>query len=480
MTSETVVEGQQPQAGNEQHGGDASAEKPAADTQGDSQAADGKASGTPSSPSKKAPKPEVHKVDYEPEVVYLYQFSRCPTLPSASPFCLKVETFLRLAEIKYENVDHKMKYKSKKGQLPFVELNGREIADSDIIVKELSQHFNKDLDANLTAEQKTVSHAMESMLNNHTSWVVRWWRYNNPTEFLKASQMDMKKTLNSRLPNSLLNVLFRIGFKSNVKMVVGHGIGHHTTEEIYDFGKSDLKALSELLGTKDYFFGTEPHLLDITAFAHLCQFIYIPFGGMKEWMETETPNLIALVDRIKNRAFPDWDEMCKTLDLNTHLPKPPEPEKEPEDKDKPAGEGEEANNKTEGAADSAEAKKEEEAKKAEEEAKKEEKRRKEEEKKREKEEKKRQKEEQKKKEKEEKERKKKEEKERKEREKKEREEKEKAEKEAAEKKKQEEEAAAKQAEGAAASETKPAESSEAPKTESQGGGGDAPATEESK
>jgi len=473
MTSETVVEGQQPQAGNEQHGGDASAEKPAAtDTQqGDSQAADGKATG-PSSPSKKAPKPEVHKVDYEPEVVYLYQFSRCPTLPSASPFCLKVETFLRLAEIKYENVDHKMKYKSKKGQLPFVELNGREIADSDIIVKELSQHFNKDLDANLSAEQKTVSHAMESMLNNHTSWVVRWWRYNNPAEFLKASQMDMKRTLNSRLPNSLLNVLFRIGFKSNVKMVVGHGIGHHTTEEIYDFGKSDLKALSELLGTKDYFFGTEPHLLDITAFAHLCQFLYIPFGGMKEWMETETPNLVALVDRIKNRAFPDWDEMCKTLDLNTHLPKPPEPEKEPEDKDKPAGEGEEANNKTEGAGD-ADAKKEEEAKKAEEEAKKEEKRRKEEEKKKEKEEKKRQKEEQKKKEKEEKERKKKEEKERKEREKKEKEEKEKAEKEAAEKKKQEEEAAAKAAEGAAA-ETKPAESSEAPKTESQGGG-DAPA-----
>lgn len=100
MTSDTAVEGQQP--ANEQHGGDAPAEKPAADSQqGDSQAADGKATG-PSSPSKKAPKPEVHKVDYEPDVVYLYQFSRCPTLPSASPFCLKVETFLRLAEIKYE------------------------------------------------------------------------------------------------------------------------------------------------------------------------------------------------------------------------------------------------------------------------------------------------------------------------------------------------------------------------------------------
>lgn len=56
------------------------------------------------SPSKKpaAPKPTVHKVDWEENMVYLYQFTRCPTIPSVSPFCLKVETFLRMTGIKYE------------------------------------------------------------------------------------------------------------------------------------------------------------------------------------------------------------------------------------------------------------------------------------------------------------------------------------------------------------------------------------------
>lgn len=63
-----------------------------------------------------------------------------------------------------------MRFKSKKGQLPFVELNGNEIADSDIIIRDLSTKFEKDLDEGLTAEQKNVSHAFESMLNNHTSW----------------------------------------------------------------------------------------------------------------------------------------------------------------------------------------------------------------------------------------------------------------------------------------------------------------------
>lgn len=46
-----------------------------------------------------------------------------------------------------QNVDHKAKFRSKKGQLPFVELNGEEIADSAFIIKELSEKFNKDLDA---------------------------------------------------------------------------------------------------------------------------------------------------------------------------------------------------------------------------------------------------------------------------------------------------------------------------------------------
>lgn len=50
----------------------------------------------------KAPKVVVHKADFEKDIIYLYQFSRVPTLPSMSPYCLKVETWLRLAQLKYE------------------------------------------------------------------------------------------------------------------------------------------------------------------------------------------------------------------------------------------------------------------------------------------------------------------------------------------------------------------------------------------
>lgn len=48
------------------------------------------------------PKATVHKANFEKDIVYLYQFSRTPLLPSLSPYCLKVETWLRLAGLKYE------------------------------------------------------------------------------------------------------------------------------------------------------------------------------------------------------------------------------------------------------------------------------------------------------------------------------------------------------------------------------------------
>jgi hypothetical protein len=47
-------------------------------------------------------KPNVFKQNFEKDVVYLYQFARTTSLPSLSPYVLKVETWLRLVGLKYE------------------------------------------------------------------------------------------------------------------------------------------------------------------------------------------------------------------------------------------------------------------------------------------------------------------------------------------------------------------------------------------
>lgn len=116
------------------------------------------------------PPPQVHKKDFEQDVVYLYQMNRTPTVPSISPYCLKVETWLKLNGVKFESIFAEKKRSKRAGQLPFIEMNGEEIADSDNIIKTLGKKFEKDIDEGLSAEQKNVQHAMVAMVENHLNW----------------------------------------------------------------------------------------------------------------------------------------------------------------------------------------------------------------------------------------------------------------------------------------------------------------------
>ncbi|XP_015435851.1 PREDICTED: failed axon connections isoform X1 [Dufourea novaeangliae] len=298
----------------------------------------------------------VHKTNYEKDIVYLYQFSRTPLLPSVSPYCLKVETWLRLNGVKYENVDHKVKFRSKKGSLPFVELNGEEIADSTIIIRELSQKLGHDLDAILTPEQRSVSHATISMIENHLVWVVMCWRTKNLDQVLKGYKMNLQHVLGTRIPNGILNFIFKLTYGrkwdllQSAKRVKAQGMGVHTPEEVSQFGCADLKVLSDMLADKPFFFGDEPTTLDVVAFAHLAQILYIdkdtPYS-LRDYMQENCPNLVGHCSRVQEQCFPDWDEMCSTLDMNTHLPKPEKQQEEKEGKEE-AKESKESKEEKEG------------------------------------------------------------------------------------------------------------------------------------
>jgi len=306
-------------------------------------------------PEPQPPKPVVRKTNFEKDIVYLYQFTRTPVVPSLSPYCLKVETWLRLAGLKYENVDHKMKYRSKKGQLPFIELNGEEIADSSVIIKELSQQFTKDLDITLDNSQKNVSHAMISMIENHLFWVVMWWRTKQADNIIKGYKVNLQHALGTRIPNGILNFFFKFSYgRKGLKKVKAQGIGVHKPEEIVEFGKQDLKVLSDLLADKPFFFGDEPTTLDVVAFANLAQIYFVDKEvsfPLRDYMTETCTNLVGLVNRMKEKCFPDWEDICTTLDLNSHLPKPPPEEKEKEkskDEEKKAEkEGDEKDKETE-------------------------------------------------------------------------------------------------------------------------------------
>lgn len=150
-----------------------------------------------------------------------------------------------------------------------------------------------------------------------------------------------------------------------MKKAKAHGIGVHSQDEIIEFGKNDLRVLSDYLSDRPFFFGDEPTLvrivlnrflvmiwnddgykwnvftqqLDVVAFSNLAQLQFIDKDvahPLRDAMNESFPNLVGLVSRIKERAFTDWDEICATLDLNAHLPKPAKETKETKEGTGPA------------------------------------------------------------------------------------------------------------------------------------------------
>ena len=80
-------------------------------------------------------------------MIKLYQFRPAFGLPNASPFCMKVENYLRMAGLAYECPRGADMRKAPKGKMPYIEDEGSLIADSSFIIDHLKRKYGDPLDA---------------------------------------------------------------------------------------------------------------------------------------------------------------------------------------------------------------------------------------------------------------------------------------------------------------------------------------------
>jgi glutathione S-transferase len=102
-------------------------------------------------------------------MIKLYQFAPAWNVSNLSPFCLKVETYLKMAGLQYEVV-HSNPLQAPKVQLPFIEDNGKRIGDSQFIIEYLKETYGDGVDAHLTPPERAVSNAMQRLIENHLAW----------------------------------------------------------------------------------------------------------------------------------------------------------------------------------------------------------------------------------------------------------------------------------------------------------------------
>lgn len=233
-------------------------------------------------------------------MIKLYIFPPCWGMPSPSPFCIKVEAYLKLAGLPYEAVHITDPREAPKGKLPYVEAEGKSLGDSHLIIEYLESKLESPLDSHLTQQQKAVALATKRMLDEHLVWATVYSRW-VPEKNFKI----IKNTFFSESSGPMKAIIIKKVRKYMLKSLQAQGMGRHSEEEVYQLGREDLAALSAQLGDAPYFFGNKPSTLDATAYAHIASIIHAPIESPLKRFSLEQANLVNLCERIDAEFFKD-------------------------------------------------------------------------------------------------------------------------------------------------------------------------------
>lgn len=231
-------------------------------------------------------------------MIRLHQFAPAFGLPNASPFCMKVETYLRLVGIPFECVNGEMPMKAPKGKLPFIEDNGQVVADSSFIIEHLKRAHGDPLDGGLSQAQRAAAVAWQRLLEDSLYWALLHSRWIEP-----AGWGLTREAFFGPLPAPLRWLVPPLARRGMRRQLQGHGMGRHSREEIFAIGCKDLSALADHLADRRYMLGDAPTSLDATAYAFLANVLWAPMPSPLRDHAQGRPELVAYAERVRVLAY---------------------------------------------------------------------------------------------------------------------------------------------------------------------------------
>ena len=232
--------------------------------------------------------------------ITLFQFAPCFGVPNASPFCLKVETFLRLASLSYETKDIQNPSSAPKGKLPFIEHAGKTIGDSTLILDYLRQAF-PDQTSPVPAIGSACEYAIKVMVEEHLLWIGLRYRWLD-SELWPKVKGEFFKGMPS-LARKIVPELVRRKMKRDLQ---GQGMGRFSEDELLELAKRDINALAEFLGDREFFSGDKPGELDCSAYGMLANIYHVPSKKEFEDYADTLGNLKDYTRRMSELVFPDY------------------------------------------------------------------------------------------------------------------------------------------------------------------------------
>uniref|UniRef100_A0A3Q1NJI5 Failed axon connections homolog, metaxin like GST domain containing n=2 Tax=Bos TaxID=9903 RepID=A0A3Q1NJI5_BOVIN len=276
------------------------------------------------------------------DAIILHQFARPNNgVPSLSPFCLKMETYLRMADLPYQNYfGGKL---SAQGKMPWIEYNHEKVSGTEFIIDFLEEKLGVNLNKNLGPHERAISRAVTKMVEEHFYWTLAYCQW---VDNLNETRKMLSLSGGGPFSNLLRWVVCHITKGIVKREMHGHGIGRFSEEEIYMLMEKDMRSLAGLLGgicdadaagpkllfeqpcskqmclwglaeercsaldgagDKKYIMGPKLSTLDATVFGHLAQAMWtLPGTRPERLIKGELINLAMYCERIRRKFWPEW------------------------------------------------------------------------------------------------------------------------------------------------------------------------------
>lgn len=233
-------------------------------------------------------------------MITLYTFGPMFGIPDPSPFCMKGQVLLKMSKLDYQTATADLR-KAPKKKAPYLEDQGKIIADSTFIRKYLEQTYDIDFDPGLSPAEKGVAWAFEKLCEDNLYWAVVYSRW----------MIDENFDIGPRNFFEIVPAVVRPAVRTMVRRQVrrdlkGQGMGRHSSKEIDELVNDGLNSIAAFLGDKPYLMGAQPCGADAFVFSLLT-------GLMCDWFDTPMrkaalghENLVAYRDRLMAQYFPEF------------------------------------------------------------------------------------------------------------------------------------------------------------------------------
>jgi glutathione S-transferase len=232
-------------------------------------------------------------------MIKLFQFPNAKDFPNYSPFCAKLEAYLKFSGLEYESIATMNLKNSPTKTFPYVELDNKLVGDSNLIIDELIQVHGDLVDNWLTKEQRIVGDGVKSILENDFVRYVIYYRWIDPVGLPQF--FDRVFARSHKLVKLVVGGLLakRVG----KKLGGFNGVMNYTSAQRLILAAKSLDTVNAILGDKEYLFGDKPSSYDAILFGIFGTLALTDIEMDLKCLSLKYPTLVGHSQNILNKYF---------------------------------------------------------------------------------------------------------------------------------------------------------------------------------